>query len=204
VKIHELIEQLRAVAADLPNGLDSELRVHICNGSGEPALMIDSVEVHPMHQQDRETFEVYDSWAVVQAHPHLDKKPGGQVHRPMTMDVEDVVNRWAAELAGAAPPTPAASTSAEMEEVVDSDTGSRHMLLHRPGRKSVMLELDENGTIRYLPGAPNSVADGCLCDPERNNHGMGRKSPHDNNRLLIFKDTCPLHPQIDRPADPRH
>jgi hypothetical protein len=200
MNIREVIAQLQAVAAELPDGLDSQLRVHICHGSGEAALMIDSVEVHAMYSQHKETFEVSDSWAVVQGHPHLDEKPGGRVHRPVTMDVDDVVQQWAAELAGEAPPTPAASTSAEIDQYVDTDTGIRYLLLHRRRQKSIMLELDEQGRIRYLPGAPNSVDDGCLCDPERNNHGMGQASPHDDNRLLIFKDTCPLHRQIDRPS----
>lgn len=200
MNIRDVIERLRELAAELPDGLDSRVRVHICNGSGNEGVMIDSIEVDSMYVQHKQTLAVSDSWAIVQGHPHRDETPGGTVYRPMTMDVDSVVEQWAAELTGEVPPTPAASTSAEMEEYVDPDTGVRYLLAHRLGQKSIMLELEGHGSIRYLPGAPNSVDDGCLCSPERNNHGMGRESPHDENRLLVFKDTCPIHRQIDRPT----
>jgi hypothetical protein len=80
VKIGELIEQLSAAAAELPEGLDSEVHVHICRG--RDAFSIVTKEV---------TVDTSVKVALVQGHPHRDD--GQTVHRPVAMGVDDELAR---------------------------------------------------------------------------------------------------------------
>lgn len=97
MNIREVIERLHEVAAQLPEGLDSEGRVHICNGSG-PGLMTSSIEVDTMWIQNTETLAVSDCFAIVQGHPHRDESDS--TVRPATAEIDDLVEKWAADLRG--------------------------------------------------------------------------------------------------------
>lgn len=199
MNIREVIERLDQVAAELPAGLDSEVRVHICNGHDAPGFMTPSIEVDMMWVQDERTLEAKDSFAIIQGHPHLDEDVEGSTTRPLTMNVDDVVQQWAAEQAGdVSPAVGRRDRTADLDFVVDPDTGTRFVVLHRPGQTSIKLELGDDGTIRYSPGAADSVAAGCTCDPGRNNQGVG--GLRDDSRVFIIKDGCPLHEQIDPPS----
>jgi hypothetical protein len=76
VKIGELIDLLTDAAAELPEGLDSEVHVHICRGWD--AFSIVTKEV---------TVDTNDTIALVQGHPHRDDGP--TVRRPVAMGVDD-------------------------------------------------------------------------------------------------------------------
>ena len=76
MKIGELIELLTDAAAELPEGLDSEVHVHICRGWD--AFSIVTKEV---------TVDTNDTIALVQGHPHRDDGP--TVRRPVAMGVDD-------------------------------------------------------------------------------------------------------------------
>ncbi|TWF74666.1 hypothetical protein FHX44_11547 [Pseudonocardia hierapolitana] len=80
MKIGELIELLTAAAAELPEGLDSQVHVHICRG--RDAFSIVTKEV---------TVDTSASVALVQGHPHRDDGP--TVRRPVAMGVDDELAR---------------------------------------------------------------------------------------------------------------
>jgi hypothetical protein len=80
VKIGELIELLTAAAAELPEGPDSQVHVHICRG--RDAFSIVTKEV---------TVDTSASVALVQGHPHRDD--GQTVRRPVAMGVDDELAR---------------------------------------------------------------------------------------------------------------
>jgi hypothetical protein len=80
VKIGELIELLTDAAADLPDGMDSEVHVHICRGW--EAFSIVTKEV---------TVDTSSPVALVQGHPHRDD--GQTVRRPVAMGVDDELAR---------------------------------------------------------------------------------------------------------------
>jgi hypothetical protein len=80
VKIGELIELLTDAAAELPDGPDSEVHVHICRG--REAFSIVTKEV---------TVDMSGTVALVQGHPHRDDAQ--TVHRPVAMGVDDELAR---------------------------------------------------------------------------------------------------------------
>jgi hypothetical protein len=84
VKIGELIELLTDAAADLAEGMDSEVHVHICRGWD--AFSIVTKEV---------TVDTSSSIALVQGHPHRDDGP--TVRRPLAMGVDDELARLVAD-----------------------------------------------------------------------------------------------------------
>lgn len=57
------------------------------------------------------------------------------------------------------------------------------------------MPLDDNGK-GIAPGSPAAVADGCICDAEKNNHGRGVRRG-DGGVIFIFKDACPVHRRSD-------
>jgi hypothetical protein len=83
VNIRETIEQLTAVAEELPDGLDSQVKVHLCNGDHAEGVLTGRVEV-------------YDAggFAAVRGHPHLDDED--TVVRPLMMGVDDELARLVA------------------------------------------------------------------------------------------------------------
>lgn len=190
MNIREVIEKLQEVAAQLPDGLDSEVRVHICNGS-DPGLMTSSIEVDTMWTQNKDTFAVSGSFAIVQGHPHRDERDS--TVRPVTSEIDDLVEKWAGDLRGGAKALGGADPIR-----LRSDEGE-YMLLPFSDGKFVKFALAD-GALRFLPGAPDAVAAGCICDPERNNHGRGHQ--RGGSVQMVIKDGCPLHPKVEGPLDP--
>ena len=84
MKIGELIELLTDAAAELPEGMDSEVHIHICRG--RDAFSIVTKEV---------TVDTSGSIALVQGHPHRDDGP--TVRRPVAMGVDDELARLVAD-----------------------------------------------------------------------------------------------------------
>ena len=98
LKIRELIQRLTEVAEELPDGVDSGVRVHLCRGHDEPGEITTKVTVDSDGRR-----------ALVQGHPHL---PDGNTEaRPVTLGVDDELARLVAgeELA---PPQPSHGTIA--------------------------------------------------------------------------------------------
>lgn len=95
MNIRELIEQLTVVAAGLPAGVDSEVRVHLCRGHDEPGEITTKV-----------TVDSDGVVALVQGHPHLD---AGVVEvRPVALAVDDEL----AQLVAGEEPVPSQPTHA--------------------------------------------------------------------------------------------
>jgi hypothetical protein len=187
VNIREVIKKLQQVAEQLPDGLDSEVRVHICNGQ-QPGLMTPSIEVDTT--QNQKTLAVRGDFAIVQGHPHRDEGSGNTA--PMISEIDDLVEKWASEQQGAQ----GRSTSPSLIRVKTDHED--YMLLPLTDGKYAKLAFA--GGRPLLPGHPNAVKAGCICDPVRNNHGWGRR--HESGVQVVIKDGCPVHPKITGPVDP--
>jgi hypothetical protein len=187
VNIREVIEKLHDMAVRLPDGLDSEVQVHICNGDN-PGLMTPSIEVDTMWPLSKETFAMRRGFAVIQGHPHRDKSDS--TLRPATADIDDLVGEWAADQRRA-------EGGADLIKLRSGE--GDYALLPCSDGTFVKFALAD-GKLQYLPGAPDAVAAGCLCDPGRNNFGRGHRKG--SAVQMVIKSGCPLHPKIDGPVDP--
>lgn len=190
MNIREVIEKLHEVATQLPDGLDSEVQVHLCNGH-DPGVMTPSIEVDTMWIQSAETLAVSSGFAIVQGHPHRDG--GGSTTRPVTAEIEDLVEKWAADQRG----------------VEGGNSGADPITLRAGDEEYALLPCSDgrfvkfalvDGKLQFPPGAPDAVAAGCICDPGRNNHGRGHRQG--GTVHVVIKDGCPLHPKIEGPVDP--
>lgn len=190
MNIRGVIEKLQEMAERLPDGLDSEVQVHICN-QDEPGVMTPSIEVDTMWTYNQKTGALTGGFAIVQGHPHRDQ--GGSTTKPVTAEIDDLVERWAADLRGIQ-----AGAGSQMATMT-SPEGEKYLLVPSSDGKFVKLALAD-GALRYPPGSPQAVEAGCLCDPERNNFGRGRWGG--DAVQMVIKDGCPLHPKIEGPLDP--
>ncbi len=190
MNIREVIEKLQEVAAQLPGGLESEVQVHICNGN-DPGLMTPSIEVDTMWIQNERTLALSGGFAIVQGHPHRDE--GDSTTRPATSEIDDLVEKWAAEQRGV-------EGGSGMSDLIRlSSNEGEYVLVPMSDGKFVKFALAD-GTLQFLPGSPDAVTAGCICDPGRNNYGRGYL--RDDGVQMVIKDGCPLHPKIDGPVDP--
>lgn len=190
MNIREVIEKLQEMAGRLPDGLDSDVQVHICN-QDSPGVMTRSIEVDTRWTYDQKTGALRGGCAIVQGHPHRDTD--SPTTTPVTAGIDDLVQKWAADLRGVDPSGGAGLVT------ITSPEGEEYLLLPSSDGKFVKLALLD-GAVRYLPGSPQAVEAGCLCDPERNNHGRGHWGG--DKVQMIIKDGCPLHPKIEAPLDP--
>jgi hypothetical protein len=190
MNIREVIDRLQELAEVLPDGLDSEVRVRICNGHSEAGFTTRAVEVDTVWHQDKRTLKVLEGYAALIGHPHTEIEKS----TPVTLGLEEAVERWSAEV-GQARSVPEADAG---PEVVGSPPNGRHAILPQPGQRSVQTELGEDGKIRYLPGHPDAVIAGCLCDPTKNNYGHGAQDEGSAGHILfIINQSCPLHVLVD-------
>ena len=187
MNIREVIEKLQQVAEQLPDGFDSEVRVHICNGQ-EPGLMTPSIEVDTT--QNQKTLAVWGGFAIVQGHPHRDEGSGKTA--PLISEIDDLVEKWASEQ------QEAEGRSASPNLIRVTTDYEDYMLLPLTDGKYAKLAFA--GGRPLLPGHPNAVKAGCICDPVRNNHGWGRR--HESGVQVVIKDGCPVHPKVTGPVDP--
>jgi hypothetical protein len=199
MNIREAIARLNEVADQLPTGLDTELRVHICNGSDKPGMVTPSIEVDFMVEQHRDTGKVAGSYAIVQGHPHRDPNPEGSTLRPVTMDADDVLQKWAEEYTGG---TTSRDSTTGWELVSDPATGKIFVVVKQTGGRKVRLEVGEGGKIRYRPGSAEAIAAGCTCDPVKNRNGEGA-GIHDDHLRFITRNGCPVHELVDQPDEGR-
>jgi hypothetical protein len=82
------------VAAQLPDGLDSKVQVHLCHGP-DPGLMTPFIEIDAMWTHNKDTLAIPDGFAIVQGHPHRDV--GNSTLRPVAAEIDDLVEKWAAD-----------------------------------------------------------------------------------------------------------
>jgi hypothetical protein len=191
VNIREVIEDLQQVAANLPDGLESEVEIYICNGHDAPGLRTSSVEVHPVWVMDNEMRTTKRALARIQGHPHLDEGSGETT--PLTMKVDDVIEKWAAE------EEEAGEDSAAWDMIRIKTDDEEYVLL--PWSEDTYLKLPYVARMPLLPGARNATEAGCTCDPERNNYGRGYMWKDDGVEMVV-KDDCPVHLRVKGPIDP--
>ncbi|MGH4011160.1 MAG: hypothetical protein ACRDTH_23870 [Pseudonocardiaceae bacterium] len=185
MNIREVIAKLQEMAERLPGGLDSEVRVSICNGN-EPGLETPSIGVDTCATQDEKTFAVMETYAIVQGHPHRDERT--RALTPVTAQADDILEKWTADQQdGGMGLTPMRSLE-----------GEEYLLL--PFSDGTFIKFLLIAGIPMLPGAPEAVAAGCACDPDRNNYGRGYKRGDDVQ--LVVKDDCPVHLKVEGPVDP--
>jgi hypothetical protein len=174
VNIREMIEQLTATADGLPEGLDTPVRVHICNGHDAPSVNTAVADILPEQEMDVKTMRVRpgSTRVVVTVHPHSDDT--STTSRPVTMDVDDELARLVA---------------GDVERL-------RPAAQLPPGTRAVTyggmrIPFSEAGQ-PITPGSDEAITFGCLCDPVKNNRGRGADSDGEGIRFVQNK-ACPVH-----------
>ena len=191
VNIREVIEKLEEVAEDLPEGLDSEVEIHICNGHNAPGLRTTSVEVDAVWIVDDKMHFRKQALASIQGHPHRDEDSGPTI--PLTAEIDDVAEEWATE-------QQEAGDSSSSKNIIRIKTDDEEYVL-LPWSECTHVKLPYVAGMPLLPGAPNATEAGCTCDPEQNNYGRGHQRNEDGIEMVV-KDDCPVHLRIEGPVDP--
>jgi hypothetical protein len=191
VNIREVIAKLQEVAEDLPDGLDSEVEIHICNGHDNPGLRTTSVDVDAVWIMDDKMQIQKQAFASIQGHPHRDE--GSRQTTPLTMEIGRVAEKWATEQ------REAKESSAPRDIVKVKTHDEEYVLVPWPDGAYVKLPYVAGRPL--LPGAPNATRAGCTCDPERNNYGRGYQQNEDGVEMVV-KDGCPVHLRVEGPLEP--
>lgn len=191
MNIREVIEKLQEVAATLPNGLDTEVEIHICNGHDVPGLRTTSVEVNAAWIVDEQMRTTNEAFAQIQGHPYRDE--GGGEAMPITAQIDDLAEKWATE----EQETGEQPASRDIIRVKTDD--EEYLLLPWPDGTYVRLPYVAGAPL--LPGAPNATEAGCTCSPERNNYGRGYRWGDDGVEVAV-EDDCPVHLRVEGPVDP--
>lgn len=92
MKVHEAIALLQQKAGDLPDGLDAELRVVMCDG--DDTTISRTLEIDTMVRVDKQTMSKPSAWwVIVKGHPHLDEG-GPQRMRGIAADADEHLREW--------------------------------------------------------------------------------------------------------------
>jgi len=191
MNIREVINKLQEVAAQLPDGLDSEVEIHICNGHDAAGLRTTSIEVNWVSVLKEGTLLPERSVAQIQGHPHRDEGSGQTT--PIMSQIDDLVEEWATEQQDT-------GDQPGSEDIIRVKTDDEEYVL-LPWSEDTYLKLPYVNGMPLLPGAPKATDAGCSCDPERNNYGRGYRHADDGVEMAV-KDDCPVHLRVSGPADP--
>jgi hypothetical protein len=191
VNIREVIEKLQEVAEDLPDGLDSEVEIHIWNGHSDPGLRTTSVEVGPVWIVDDKMRVRNQALASIQGQLHRDEGSGQAP--PLTTEIDDVVQESATE-------QQEARESSSSQEIIKVKTADEEYVL-LPWSEATYVKLPYVAGMPLLPGARHAIEAGCICDPERNNYGRGYQRTEDGVEMVV-EDDCPVHLRVEGPVDP--
>ncbi|HEY6424703.1 MAG TPA: hypothetical protein VIY28_15945 [Pseudonocardiaceae bacterium] len=94
--VREAIEALRTAAAATPLGLDSELRVSLCDGDGIDESA--ELEIDHFARVSRATGEVHSWYVGVKGHPHRDQEQGRTTRLPgITNEADAYLKKWTEE-----------------------------------------------------------------------------------------------------------
>jgi len=179
VNIREMIERLHEIAQDLPDGLDSKVQVHICNGGEAEGVVTREVNVATRRLQNDVTLEIKEIYALVQGHPHLDD--GNTVVGSMTRNLDDELARLTGE-----------------EPRFKLPPGTKSVTIDLGDGKGRKFPLDSDGKV-IAPGSSPGLKLGCRCDPAKNNDGRGIAVG--NGVHFIMHNDCPVHPWVDSSSD---
>lgn len=168
MKLRELIELLNQAADELPKGLDSTILVHLCNGSDEAGVLTKEVGVATGEEDEG----VAAHCVIIEGHPHADDE--NTVQRPAVTGVDAELERLTS-----GDPLPRAGMT-----VVIGDTGEGFRIPYGEGGRPM------------LPGSPEAVAAGCICDPEKNNHGRGARASDGDHVDMVTNNQCEIHRRV--------
>jgi hypothetical protein len=169
VKLRELIELLDKAADELPDGLDSRVLVHLCNGREEAGVLTKEVGVATGDDDEG----VAAHCVILEGHPHADDED--TVQRPTGTGVDADLERLTS-----GDPLPRAGVTVAL-----GDTGEGFRIPYGEGGRPI------------LPGSPKAVAAGCLCDPEKNDHGRGARPTDGDHVDMVPDDRCPIHRRVE-------
>jgi hypothetical protein len=93
-----------------------------------------------------------------------------------------------------------AGESSASKEIIRVKTADEEYVL-LPWPDGTYVKLPYVAGMPLLPGAPNATKAGCICDPERNNHGRGYQRNEDGVEMAI-EDDCPVHARVEGVVDP--
>jgi hypothetical protein len=102
MNIRDVIDQLAAHAADMPAGLDTEVRVVMCDGTAVDITRV--IEVDNMAVISETDNSVQEVFVIVKGHSHLDETSS---LRGVSQDADEQLRRWT-EAEPGPPPPPAA------------------------------------------------------------------------------------------------
>lgn len=91
VNISDVIDQLTALARDMPGAYDTEVRVAMCDGRNVEITRV--LEIDSMAVVHKETRAVTEQFVIVKAQPHLDDT--STVARGIAEDADEHLRRWA-------------------------------------------------------------------------------------------------------------
>jgi len=191
VNIREVIEKLQEVAEDLPDGLDSEVEIHIWNGHSGPGLRTTSVKVDAVWIVDEKMRFRKRALASIQGQLHRDEDSGQAPS--LTVEIDDFVEESATD-------QQEAGESSASKEIIRVKTADEEYAL-LPWSEGTYVKLPYVAGMPLLPGAPNATKAGCTCDPERNNHGRGYQRNEGGVEMAVDND-CPVHLRVEGPVDP--
>src|SRR5436305_12217561 len=145
--IREVINKLQEVAAQLPDGLDSEVEIHICNGHDAAGLRTTSIEINWVSVLKGGTLLPERSVAQIQGHPHRDEGSGQTT--PIMSQIDDLVEEWATvqQDTGDQPGS---------EDIIRVKTDDEEYVL-LPWSEDTYLKLPYVNGMPLLPGAPKAT-----------------------------------------------
>ena len=191
MNIREVIEKLQEVAEDLPDGLDSEVEIHIWNGHSGPGLRTTSVGVGAVWIVDDTMRVRKQALASIQGQLHPDEGSGQAPS--LTTQIDDVVQESATE-------QQEVGESSASQEIIRVKTADEEYVL-LPWSEGTYVKLPYVAGMPLLPGAQHAIEAGCTCDPERNNYGRGYQRTEDGVEMVV-EDDCPVHFRVEDPVDP--
>jgi hypothetical protein len=168
VNVRELIDLLDQAALELPDGLESTVLVHLCHGREEAGILTEQVGV----ATGGEDKGAAANCLIVEGHPHADDD--SVERRPVAIGVDAELARLTS-----GDPLPRAGIT-----VAIGDTGEGFRIPYGEGGRPI------------LPGSPEAVAAGCICDPEKNDHGRGARSSHGDHVDMVTDSRCEIHRRV--------
>jgi hypothetical protein len=166
VKVRELIDLLNQAALELPGGLESTVLVHLCKGREEAGVLTNEVKVVTGEEG------AAADCLIVEGHPHAEDENVEQ--RPVAMGVDAELARLTS-----GDPLPRAGIT-----VAIGDTGEGFRIPYGEGGRPI------------LPGSPEAVAAGCICDPDKNDHGRGARSTDGDHVDMVTNNQCEIHRRV--------
>jgi hypothetical protein len=168
VNVQELIDLLKQAADRLPDGIESVVVVHLHGGGDEAGTLATQVTVATGAEDEGAAA----GCVIVEGRAHTDDET--TVGWPVVTSVDAELARLTS-----GDPLPRAGVT-----VAIGDTGEGFRVPYGEGGRPI------------LPGSPEAVAAGCICDPEKNDHGRGVRSPDGDHVDMVTNGQCEIHRRV--------